>query len=63
MIGFLKKMLPHNFFLRRWWSSAKACLIALKYKGTCSSFTVIGITGTDGKTSTTSFTAQLLHIL
>ena len=59
----LKKSLPHNFFLRRRYSLSKSMYAARVYRGLAEGLTFVGVTGTDGKTTTTSFLAQLLHQL
>jgi len=58
----LRKLIPHDFFLLLWYHRVMGFLAALRYgfPGTKIPH-VIGITGTDGKSSTCFFTAQLLE--
>ena len=60
MLNPLRTILPDNFFLRRWWSSFKAILAAFLYSFPAKNLIVVGVTGTDGKTSTTE---MIFHIL
>lgn len=60
MIDFLRKNLPDNVFFRRWFSLFKASLAAVIYGFPARKIKIIGITGTDGKTTTTE---MLFHIL
>ncbi|MFA7681799.1 MAG: UDP-N-acetylmuramoyl-L-alanyl-D-glutamate--2,6-diaminopimelate ligase [Candidatus Peribacteraceae bacterium] len=56
----MKKAIPQRSPVRLAWHYAKAFLAALLYRFPARSLTVIGITGTDGKTTTVS---MIMHIL
>ncbi len=56
----IRKLLPDNFFLRRWYSALKAIIGAFAYGFPAKKITVVGVTGTDGKTTTTE---MIFHIL
>lgn len=61
MLTTLRKILPQNSFLRRWYSSVNAFFAALFYGFPAYSLLCIGITGTDGKTTTTEMLAHILR--
>ncbi len=61
MLRTLRKLLPARSPVRLAWHRAKAFLAALRYGFPARRLTVIGITGTDGKTTTVGMTAHLLH--
>jgi UDP-N-acetylmuramoyl-L-alanyl-D-glutamate--2,6-diaminopimelate ligase len=61
MIGSLKKLIGNRNPLRLWWHAARALGAALVYGFPARNLTVIGITGTDGKTTTVGMTAHILH--
>lgn len=60
MIGRLKRLFPHRHPVRLLWHKAKALLAALRYEFPARGMTVIGVTGTDGKTTTVG---MIMHIL
>ena len=57
----LKNILGHRNLLRMGWHAAKSFAAALSHGFPARSLTVIGITGTDGKTTTVGMTAHILH--
>ncbi len=59
----LKKGIPERHPLRLRWHKFKSFLAALRYGFPARKLTVIGITGTDGKTTTVAMTAHMLHAL
>lgn len=63
MLNFLRKVIPENSILRLFYSWTKAVIAKVIYKNPSSSLLVIGVTGTDGKTSTTHFIADLFENL
>lgn len=63
MISFLRKIIPEDSFLRIFYSWSKAIFAQLKYGNPSKDLIIIGVTGTDGKTSTVQFTTQLLEKL
>lgn len=63
MLYILRKYIPENSWLRKSYSWTKAFLANVLYQNPSKHLIVIGITGTDGKTSTTHFTAELLELL
>ncbi len=61
MIQTLKKMIGNRNPLRIGYHHFRAFLAALRYGFPARKLTVIGITGTDGKTTTVGMTAHILH--
>lgn len=57
MLSKIKKLIPHHFFLRIWYHKALTWIAAAYYGFPARDMIVIGITGTDGKTTT----SQLVH--
>lgn len=57
----LKRLIPHESPIRLWWHRSKAFVAALRYGFPAKQLTVIGITGTDGKTTTVGMVAHILH--
>lgn len=57
----LKRAIPETHPLRIWWHRAKAFAAAFCYGFPAASLHVIGITGTDGKTTTVGMTAHILR--
>jgi UDP-N-acetylmuramyl-tripeptide synthetase len=51
MFNYLRKKLPQNIFLRRWYSTIKAAMAAITYGFPAKKLYLIGVTGTDGKTT------------
>jgi len=60
MLNFFRQIIPQNFFIRRIFSFLKAFLAAFIYNFPAKKIKIIGITGTDGKTTTCEV---LFHIL
>ena len=61
MFDFLRQKIPENFFLWRFFSATKAFFAALFYGFPAQKLKIIGVTGTDGKTTTTQMLAHLLR--
>ena len=61
MLRLLKRLVPQRSLLRLSWHRAKAFCAALRYGFPARKLTVIGITGTDGKTTTVGMTAHILE--
>jgi UDP-N-acetylmuramoyl-L-alanyl-D-glutamate--2,6-diaminopimelate ligase len=61
MMRFLKTLLPQRSALRLLWHRSKAFAAALLYGFPAKKLTIIGVTGTDGKTTTVGMTAHILH--
>ncbi len=59
----LKKAIPERHPLRLAWHKGKAFAAALRYGFPARRLTVIGITGTDGKTTTVAMTAHMLNAI
>jgi len=57
----LKKLIPERSPIRLGWHYVKAFAAALRYRFPARKLTVIGITGTDGKTTTVMMTAHILR--
>ncbi len=57
----LKRLIPDQHPLRLSWHKSKAFVAALMYGFPAKKLTIIGITGTDGKTTTVGMTAHILH--
>ena len=62
MLSSLKKCIGHRSPLRLGWHQLKAFLAALRFGFPAKKLAVIGITGTDGKTTTVAMTAHILHL-
>ncbi|MBM3230939.1 UDP-N-acetylmuramyl-tripeptide synthetase [Candidatus Peregrinibacteria bacterium] len=60
MIGALRSLLPDRHPLRLLWHKCKSVLAAALYGFPARKLTVIGITGTDGKTTTVGMIAHIL---
>lgn len=63
MLTRLRKLIPNDFPLRLWYLKLWTFLGALRYGFPGKGIPIIGITGTDGKTTTVFFTMQLLRAL
>jgi UDP-N-acetylmuramoyl-L-alanyl-D-glutamate--2,6-diaminopimelate ligase len=57
----LKRLVPERHPLRLAWHKSKAFAAAVRYGFPAKKLIVIGITGTDGKTTTVGMTAHILH--
>jgi UDP-N-acetylmuramoyl-L-alanyl-D-glutamate--2,6-diaminopimelate ligase len=57
----LKRLIPHNSPIRLAWHKTKALAAAVRYGFPAKKLTVIGITGTDGKTTTVGMVAHILN--
>ncbi len=57
----LKRLIPERSPIRLIWHKGKAFTAALRYGFPARKLTVIGITGTDGKTTTVGMIAHILH--
>ncbi len=57
----LKRLLPNDSPIRLAWHNSKALAAAIRYGFPGKKLTVIGITGTDGKTTTVGMVAHILH--
>lgn len=60
MINFLRKLLPDRHPLRLFYHKIKAFLAALFYMFPANKLVVIGVTGTNGKTTTANFITNIL---
>ncbi|TSC79390.1 MAG: UDP-N-acetylmuramoyl-L-alanyl-D-glutamate--2,6-diaminopimelate ligase [Candidatus Peregrinibacteria bacterium Gr01-1014_25] len=61
MLSLLRRLLPDRHPLRLLWHRSKAFAAALRYGFPARRLTVIGITGTDGKTTTVGMVAHILR--
>lgn len=61
MANFLRELLPPRHPLRLLWHRGKAAAAALTYAFPARKLVVIGLTGTDGKTTTVGMTSHILH--
>src|SRR3989338_2657096 len=61
MIGTLKSLIGQRSSIRLGYHALKAFVAALRYGFPARSLKIIGITGTDGKTTTTSMVAHILN--
>ncbi|MSR86907.1 UDP-N-acetylmuramyl-tripeptide synthetase [Candidatus Peribacteria bacterium] len=61
VLGVIKGLLPNRSPVRLAWHRLKALAAAVRYRFPARSLIVIGITGTDGKTTTVGMTAHILH--
>ena len=57
----IKKAVPQDNPVRMLWHKAKSFAAALCYGFPARNLTIIGVTGTDGKTTTVGMTAHILH--
>jgi UDP-N-acetylmuramoyl-L-alanyl-D-glutamate--2,6-diaminopimelate ligase len=57
----IKRLIPDQHPLRLTWHKSKALAAAARYGFPAKKLSVIGITGTDGKTTTVGMTAHILH--
>jgi UDP-N-acetylmuramoyl-L-alanyl-D-glutamate--2,6-diaminopimelate ligase len=61
MLRLLKRLVPQRNVLRLSWHRTKSFLAAMRYGFPARKLTVIGVTGTDGKTTTVGMTAHILE--
>jgi len=61
MLELIRKIIPENFFLRIWWHRLVGLMAAIKYGFPAKNLEVIGVTGTDGKSSTVEFLVSILE--
>lgn len=61
MLRKLKSLFPADHPLRMWWHRMKGRMACIWYRNPSNKMTVIGITGTNGKTTTTTLTAKILE--
>ena len=57
----IKKAIPQDHPIRLIWHKAKSFIAAARYGFPAHALIVIGVTGTDGKTTTVGMTAHILH--
>jgi UDP-N-acetylmuramoyl-L-alanyl-D-glutamate--2,6-diaminopimelate ligase len=60
MIPRLKRLVPHHFPPRLWYHKGRALIAGIRHGFPAKSMRVIGITGTNGKTTTTTLAAEML---
>ena len=58
----IKRLIPDRHPIRMAWHWLKAFIAAFRYGFPARKLRVIGITGTDGKTTTVAMTAHILHM-
>ena len=63
MISYIKRKIPYNLSIRKYWWITKGALAFLKNKDILKWIEIVWITWTDWKTTTTCFAAQLLQLL
>lgn len=61
MLHRLKKLIPEQHPVRLLWHKSKALTAAVRYGFPAKKLTVIGVTGTDGKTTTVGMIAHILN--
>ena len=61
LVSIVKKLIPENFFLRILWHRLVGFIAALVYGFPAKDLYVIGVTGTDGKSSTVEFLVSILE--
>ncbi len=61
MKTFLKRLIPETSPVRLMWHRTKAVIAAIRYGFPARKLTVIGVTGTDGKTTTVGMIAHILN--
>lgn len=61
MISLLRNFLSEDHFLRRWYSAGHGILATFFFGFPASSLHIIGVTGTDGKTTTVEMIAHILR--
>jgi len=62
MLGKIRKFIPDTHPLRLLFHRIKASIAVLIYRFPASKMKVVGITGTNGKTTTTNFTTNILNV-
>lgn len=63
MLSHIKRSLPYNMPVRKYWWQTKWVIASLINKNALKWIDIVWITWTDGKTTTTAFCGQLLQIL
>ena len=61
MLRKIKSLLPADHPIRLWWHKVKAQIACILYRNPSKKMVVIGITGTNGKTTTTTLTTKILE--
>ena len=61
MLKTIKKIIPPDFFFRLQYHKTRAILAAYRYRFPSRKMTVIGVTGTDGKTTTCNMLFEILR--